>query len=312
MPAAVDTMAYVGEVPWHGLGTDVGKSITVPQMLKKAGIDWTVSRRTMYMSNGKEIPGFAALTRDSDERVLDIVGSRYSPIQNEQIFQFFVDFVKAGKAHMETAGSLQGGRFVWGLANLDASFEVSKGDKLGGYLLAVAPHLQGKSALYKTTAVRVVCKNTLAMALRDGRNSFRIHHRSEFSEVSIEEAKEALGLARDQLSDFTADAKKLRKFKISDDEALRILVKNFQSEDVDSVMEDIDFNANIKVRLIANAYQTAPGAEPGNLWGLLNGFTYYKDHMASRTSDKRMTNAWLGAPSKTGETFFETLKEMVQ
>src|SRR5690606_3447487 len=108
----------------HGLGKQVSGDLTPAQMVKAASLDWTVSKRRLYMQGLTDkdddlvVPGFFALTRDSDSKVLDIVGPQYVPTQNIEAFSFFDNFVKAGGATMETAGSLRGGKMVWGLAKL--------------------------------------------------------------------------------------------------------------------------------------------------------------------------------------------------
>src|SRR5262245_13674298 len=169
----VETMAYTNEVPWHGLGVSLKNTPTVEGMLKAAKIDWTVSKRKLATTNGSDkfthpVKSHFALTRDSDGHILDVVGAGYVPTQNAQAFKFFKEFVEAGRATMETAGSLQQGRFIWGLANLKSSFMASAGDKINGFLLLLSPHKQGKSMLAKVTSVRVVCNNTLDLALHEG------------------------------------------------------------------------------------------------------------------------------------------------
>ena len=156
----VETMAYTNEVPWHGLGVSLKSAPTVEGMLRAARIDWTVSKRKLATTNGEDkfthaVTSHFALTRDSDNRVLDVVAAGYVPTQNSEAFGFFNEFVKAGRATMETAGSLQYGKYVWGLANLKTNFTLPGNDRVNGYLLLLSPHKQGKSLLAKLTQVRV-------------------------------------------------------------------------------------------------------------------------------------------------------------
>src|SRR4051812_2141958 len=126
MSHQVESVAYTNEVPWYGFGFKVDGNQTVKQMLKAAKLDWRVERTPLFIEGRKEpVEGFAALVRDKDNAVFDIVGAQYKPVQNEQAFDFFNEFVKAGKASMETAGSLRGGRIVWGLAALKQSFTLT-------------------------------------------------------------------------------------------------------------------------------------------------------------------------------------------
>ena len=304
MSHEVETMAYTNEVPWHGLGFHkTGGWKNVAALVKDAKVNWLVERKPIFTADGTEIKGYASLTRDSDSKVLDIVGSRYIPTQNEQAFEFFKEFVEAGNAHLETAGSLKGGRVVWGLAKLNKGFELKGNDKVNGYLLCVCPHEQGKSLLFKTTAVRVVCNNTLSMALGKGGTEWRMGHRTAFDTVKVEEAKKALGVARDQIDEFEATVRKLQKLKFTEDKFVDFLSPIFGSE-----VKGAD---NKRMKQLIDIYENAPGAQPGNGWGVLNAVTYYADHVASRTDDKRLTNAWLGRTGKQKELVLAKLVEMV-
>lgn len=306
MAHAVETMAYTNEVPWHGLGQYIEKAPDVDTMLKVAGLDWTVDREPIFVKVGKktvEVEGFAALKRNTDDKVLDIVGSRWQPTQNVDVFEFFREFVEEGGATMETAGSLKGGRLVWGLASLNSKFKLRNNDLVKGYLLAVAPHEHGKSLVYKFTSVRAVCNNTVTLALREkGQPEFRMTHRTIFDAEAMTEAKKALGIAREQLDEFEDNAKRLQKTKMTEKDAIRVLAGEFQRNlgngkdqvTIDRLLSDFDGLAMPTLKTVMHAYEHAPGAQPGNAWGVLNAATYYVDHLASRTADKRLEKAWLG------------------
>jgi phage/plasmid-like protein (TIGR03299 family) len=167
MVAAVETMAYAGEVPWHGLGTPVPSDLTPDQMLEKAGLNWEVEKVPAYANvNGEQVEvGKSALVRTSDNRVLDVVGNDWNPLQNADAFDFFNDFVMAGDMDMHTAGSLLGGKRVWALAKVKDSFELFGGkDRVDNYLLFSNPHEYGMSIDIRMTPVRVVCNNTLTVS----------------------------------------------------------------------------------------------------------------------------------------------------
>lgn len=302
MVAAVETMAYTNEVPWHGLGVSRPQGWkTVGALLKDAGIDWKVERKAMFNEQGEQIPKFAALTRDRDNKVLDVVGGRYVPVQNAQAFEFFKEFVEAGKATMETAGSLMDGQIVWGLAKLGTSFEVTKGDKVNGYMLCMCPHKKGKSLLFKMTAVRVVCNNTLAMALSEGGEKWTMGHRTAFDGVKVEEAKAALGIAREQVGEFEKQAKILKKIKLSNDDVVKVLSPIFNKDEAEN---------SRRMKQLIDIYEKAPGQVAGDAWAAFNAVTYYADHVASRSADKRLTNAWLGRTAMQKELVLERLLEL--
>jgi len=309
MSHEVETMAWTNEVPWHGLGFRVADTLNTKQMLKAAKLDWKVERKPMFLEGNQEVEGFAALVRDKDSSVLDVVGSRYQPIQNDEAFEFFREFVEAGKAKMETAGSLNGGRYVWGLANLNRSFKMSNDDRINSYLLVACPHQQGKSLVIKFTNIRVVCNNTLTLALREGGNEVRIAHRAAFDNETMNRAKDILGIAREQMGDFEKNARKLSKVKVSKEDAAKLLAQVFTPKfDMEKIA---DFDAHTpRLEALMAAYDNAPGATPGTAYGVLNAATYYADHMAGRTSDKRLTNAWLGRTANQKEQLLEKLLEM--
>jgi phage/plasmid-like protein (TIGR03299 family) len=311
---AVESMAYTNQVPWHGLGTYIENAPSVDEMIEKADLDWEVHKTPIYLENTDiAIPDHYALVRDKDQKVFDICGNIYTPCQNRQAFEFFVDFIEEGGATMETAGSLQGGKYVWGLANLQAGFKVSSGDEVNGYLLVVCPHQVGKAMIFKFTPIRVVCWNTLSLALRQSSgNEFRMSHRSEFDQSAIIRAKDALGIARDQVGELEKNAKILKKQKLSDNDfTTKVLAPIFQPKaDLELLKTDFDTAASPKMKQIMDAYTQAPGADPGNAWGALNAVTYFTDHLASRTTDKRLTNAWLGKTSNQKNRVLDTLLEM--
>ena len=144
MVAAVETMAYAGEVPWHGLGVEVPSDLTPDQMLEKAGLNWTVSKTPlMYDVNGRQYRAGKkmALTRDTDNKFLDVVSEAWNPLQNSEAVDFFNDFVGAGDMEMHTAGSLNDGKMIWALAKIKGQvFEAVKGDVVESFLLFANPH----------------------------------------------------------------------------------------------------------------------------------------------------------------------------
>ena len=203
MAHQVETMAYAGEVPWHGLGVPVSNDLTPAQMMKKAGLDWTVDQIDSYatLPNGKKVAtGMKALVRSSDDKVLTNIGQIWNPVQNEQAFEFFSEYVLAGDMEMHTAGSLKGGQMVWALAKVKESFDIFGGDTVESYLLFSNPHLYGKSIDIRFTPIRVVCNNTLSLSLdQEAQRSVKVGHRVEFNS---KEVKKALGIASDKLKTY--------------------------------------------------------------------------------------------------------------
>lgn len=312
MTDAVEKMAYAGEVPWHGLGNAVSDKLSPAQMLKAAGLDWTVSKRPMFFAgpkgDTKMYPSSEdlALVRDSDNYHLSTVGTKYKPIQNADALDFFSKFTKAGKMNMETAGSLWHGRWVWGLARVGHDFALGKGskaDEVRSYLLFASPHVHGKSAIIQYTSVRVVCWNTLSMALgakmKGKGNPFRMPHSQEFNEHTRKAAEDALGLALEQSQEFKVVAELLAKKK-----APAPKVEEYFAEILrfDPAKADKKKDGEVKeprmLPKFRHALEHAPGnalpSAQGTWWGALNAVTYVIDHETGTDRNTALRNAWLG------------------
>lgn len=307
----IETMAYTNEKPWHGLGTEVDKKQTIPQMMKAAAIDWVVNKTPIHLPNSKApIKDRFALTRSTDNRVLDICGKSYVPHQNADLFKFFKEYVEAGSAYLETAGSLRNGEMVWGLANLNSSFKLGKEDEVKGYLLVLAPHIVGKSSIAKLTTVRVVCNNTLDIALKDSTPTFKLPHRTEMTDEVIQQAKEQLGIARESIQEFKETAVQLKAMKLTQPELVYAVSSVFEEEPTNK-LDALSRTSN----LILDINKHAPGqalAGPNTGWGLLNAVTYWADHVASRTQDKRLQNAWLGKTNKKKKAMLTYLTDKLK
>lgn len=202
MAHLVETMAYAGEVPWHGLGTPVSNDLTPAQMQQKAGLDWNVREVESYIEfDGRKMPtGQKSLVRETDGRILTNVGENWNPVQNSDAFEFFSEYVLAGDMEMHTAGSLKDGQMVWALAKVKDSFDLFKGDQVDSYLLFSNPHQYGKSIDIRFTPIRVVCNNTLTFSLdQKTERSVRVGHRAQFDAATV---KEQLGIATKKLNTY--------------------------------------------------------------------------------------------------------------
>jgi len=207
MAHQVETMAYAGELPWHGLGTKVSNDISVDDMLKQSGLDWNVVPVPVFGKiDGKEINStYKMLVRDTDQEVLTMITDKWNPVQNHEAFDFFRDFVDEGAMEMHTAGSLQNGKWVWCLAKMSDSFELFGGDKVDGYLLFSNPHIYGRGVEIRFTPTRVVCNNTLQLSLGAGTdNKVRLNHRTTFDADMV---KETLGIASEKMAKYKEMAK---------------------------------------------------------------------------------------------------------
>lgn len=308
MSHEIESIAWVNEKPWHGLGDEVSPDLSVDEMLVKAKINWSVSKAPMYLKGGKQVPDNFALIRDSDAKVLDVVGNAYTPTQNHEMMEFFREFVEAGNAHIETAGSLKGGKHVWALANLGEDFKLAGGDQMKSYLLCSSPHQQGKSMVFKFTNIRVVCNNTITAALRENRkNEVRRSHRGEFNKDARDKVKDMLGIAREQAQEFAETALMLSQNRVDPARAAQLIAQIFGDEELanEQAFEVIRDNGSKATAYAIAALSKAPGADLesalGTSWGVLNAITYTTDHLLRKSVDSRLWNAWMGKEARIKE-----------
>ena len=174
MAANVETMFYTRQKPWHGLGTMVQEAPASREALELAGLNWKVIQKALLTADGHLVPGFKANLRDSDNQVLGVVTDRYRVVQNEDAFAFTDALLGEGVTY-ETAGSLQNGRRTWILAKLPQNYIIS-GDEITPYLVFMNSH-DGTGAIKAAmTPIRVVCQNTLNLALKTAKRTWSADH----------------------------------------------------------------------------------------------------------------------------------------
>jgi phage/plasmid-like protein (TIGR03299 family) len=290
-------MAYAGDVPWHGLGTKVASDLAPSQIMQQAGLDWEVRKESMTTESGAEITGKKALVRSADNKVLDVIGDNWNPVQNSEAFEFFSEYCLAGDMEMHTAGSLKGGQMVWALAKVKESFDILGGDQVDSYLLFSNPHMYGKAIDVRFTPIRVVCNNTLTLSLgQKVANSVSLNHRTAFNPESV---KETLGIANEKFAKYKETAQFLASKKFSVESLVQyyneVFPRTYQGKKEVTVKDFADLTNNAQ-----KAYsflETQPGAEfgEGSWWSALNSVTYLTDHQMGREADSRLTSAWFGA-----------------
>ena len=304
MAHQVETMAYAGETPWHGLGTRVSNYLTVDEMLNVSGLDWKVRAIPVVgKADGIEIKSdHKMLIRESDNKQLTMITDKWNPVQNQEAFDFFREFVDAGSMEMHTAGSLQGGRWVWVLAKISESFELFGGDKVDSYLLFSNPHIYGRGVEIRFTPTRVVCNNTLNLSLGNATdNKVRLNHRSTFD---AEMVKEALGIASEKMTKYKEMAQFLgsKTYKTENvAEYMKSVFPGYSKKDIaqpetltEAQIASLGLSRNAKGAL--DILETQPGANyaPGTWWNAYNACTYMTDHVIGKTQESRLTSAWYG------------------
>lgn len=304
-------MAYVGAVPWHGLGTKVPADLTPEQMLDAAGLNWEVEKIPAFANiNGIETPiGQSALVRKSDHKMLDVVSDDWNPVQNQTAFEFFDEYVRAGDMEMNTAGSLKEGQIVWGLAKIKESFDLFGGDQIDAYLLFSNFHKYGFSTDVRFTPIRVVCNNTLTLSLNSKvERMVKISHRKQFNPGNV---KEMLGIATDKLTKYKEMAAFLGSKKAKGEDIVEYFCRVFPvSGSNEKKTKEVSKNAQIAIDIL----HTQPGAEyaQGTWWQTFNAVTYLTDHLAGRSADTRLTSSWYGSNKNLKTKALELAVEMAE
>ena len=308
MVNGVAQMAYAGELPWHGLGTQVSDDISTDGMMEAAGLDWSVTKQPMYymddLGEMGEVPGKSALIRSSDNKVMDIVGQDWNPVQNAEAFEFFREFVDSGDMKMHTAGSLKDGKMVWALAKVNDGFTIKTAqgeDSVESYLLFSNPHQYGKSIDVRFTPIRVVCNNTLTLSLNQNVDQYvRMGHQRPFN---AEDAMATLGMAHKKLETYKEAAEYLCQKSYTSEQMVDYFNQVFPSA------SDRDSN---KSRVAQEVMHTQAGANlgEGTFWQLYNTTTYMADHTLGRNSDTRLQSSWYGSNANMKKKALELAVEM--
>lgn len=192
MSANVESMFYTREKPWHGLGTRVEEAPTSADALHLAGLDWEVAQEQIFTERGDAIAGYKVNVRDSDRKILGVVSDRYKIIQNREAFSF-TDTLLGSGVRYETAGSLQEGKRVWLLARLPREYIIA-GERISPYLVFSNSHDGSGAVRVALTPIRVVCNNTLNLALEKASRSWSMIHTGNISD-KMQEAKDTLFMA---------------------------------------------------------------------------------------------------------------------
>ena len=241
MAANVETMFYVREKPWHGLGVEVTEAPTSSDALVYAGLDWTVEQKDVYTQDGNLIAGYKANTRNTDNTILGIVSDRYKVVQNEDAFQFTDDLLGAGVTY-ETAGALQGGRKVWMLAKMPLRYIIA-GDEIAPYMVVMNSHDGSSGIKVAMTPIRVVCQNTLNLALNSAKRIWTTKH-TENVMSRVHEARETLLLAETYMSELGRGIDDLSRIKLTDKKVMEFMNEFFP---VDSDIPEAQRKNNLRL-----------------------------------------------------------------
>lgn len=288
--AGEHSMAFVGDLPWHGLGQRLPAGSNLDVWAEKAHLDWGVGECTVQYS----IPGFRetpiafnfdnrkTLYRTDTMQPLEVVGKNYKVVQPAEILEFYRDLVENYGWEMHTAGSLDEGRRVWALAKMKGELRIQGQDAVHQYALLATSYDKSLSTTFMPTSVRVVCNNTLSFAYdREGAGAIKIPHYDKFDprQVKIE-----AGLLDDSFGEFGVKVEAMSNIKVDEDFAVRFFMNLMHDERMGDDYTDVMVDGP-KAKAIDGMIEQFSGglgadlaSSEDTLWGALNAVTAWVDH----------------------------------
>lgn len=281
-------MAYSGAEPWHGLGNKLAPKQPLEVWKRAAGMDWTIEEAEVrFVAAGNRnlgsihaFPEQKVLYRSDTKAPLSVVSARYQVVQPEEILEFYRDLTEIGGFRLETAGVLRQGRKLWALARTGQSGMLKGKDEVNGYLLLATACDGTLATTAQFTSIRVVCNNTLQIALGNSAGAIKVSHRSQFDAAA---AKRQLGIAVSTWDAFMARTKALSERKVTDSAAEAFLrrVLTYSTANLPD-RETVAVNERA-IKVVGQLYVgRGKGADlpsaSGTAWGLLNSISEYVDH----------------------------------
>lgn len=295
MPANVESLFYVSNeanerfVPWHGLGTAVENTPTSKEAIRLAGLDWEVEGKPIFDSEGKQIKGYVANTRSTDNSVLGIVTNKYKVVQNSEAFEF-TDSLLEENVTYETAGSLKNGKTIWLLAKMPEQKILD--DAFDPYVCFMNTHDGTGAIKVCMTPIRVVCNNTLNLALSQAKRMWSTKHMGDM-QSKLAEAKHTLALANHYMDELNNEAQRLVDIKVTDsrlEEIINELYPVNENEDTERKLVNIQ---TMKENLYRCYNMPDISKFKGTAWGLINAVTDFTDHTApTRLTENYQENNW--------------------
>jgi phage/plasmid-like protein (TIGR03299 family) len=313
-------MFYVNEAPWHGLGTRLVAPPSSEAAIRAARLDWTVAKVPLYVAGGTRLhelrDRFALLREDMigrpDCHVFGIAGRDYVPLQNVEAFEFFDPLVREGHATFETAGALGRGERVWVLARLRGDLEVAPGDAVQRFLLLSNSHDGSSSVQVKLTPVRVVCNNTLSLALRRG-SSIRVRHDRDMK-VQLEASKAFLGVLREEYDRAGQLFRRLAATRLTAKQADTYFTQVFPAGATEHTRRRAEEQRRWAEYFFVNGRGHDLPAVQGTLWAAYNGVTELVDHRKARSTGAdftttRLSSVWFGSGAGVKERALKVADE---
>lgn len=304
MAHLLEQMAYVGETPWHGLGNQLPAKQPIEVWAERAGMNWTIEEAPVQYvvrqaGSLSEICSFddqKVLFRSDTKAALSVVGNRYHVVQPREVLEFYRDLTEVSGFELETAGVLKAGKKFWALARTGQETTLKGSDTVKGYLL-LATSCDGTLATTATpTTVRVVCNNTLTIALNGASSAIKVPHNTSFDAQAV---KRQLGIAVTQWDGFMYRMRTLAERKVKSHEAMNYFLKVLcQTNALDESAQGLSNERALKkVQALYDGQGRGSelAAAKGTAWGLLNAVTEFVDHeRRARSQEYRLDSAWFG------------------
>jgi phage/plasmid-like protein (TIGR03299 family) len=312
-------MAYAGDEPWHGLGQKVLPGVDAEEMMRAAHLDWKVLKRpargaSVAWAENRALlqPGAKIgpnddveysryeLVRPGDkdqqeETVLGIVSARYEPLQNKDAFAFFDPLIERKQASYETAGALGDGERVWVMAKMPGMIDVVRGDECQQYLLLSNTHDGKGSVVVKFTAVRVVCQNTLALALKDGQTAYRVRH-SKRTKDRLDEVAALMAMATEVYTQAATLFRKMASVQLKAKRLEEYLYRVYPKTETQRKKQEVPPKWMEVQRLLETLEDLQYPGVQGTLWAAYNAITYFEDHKLVEGESRagRLNRVWFG------------------
>lgn len=315
MAHEVETMAFVGQTPWHGLGETATENEQWDwrKFCVKAGLNWSVRLRTLALTgtNDGVLVDHRAVVRDSDAKVLGVVGPRFCPLQNADAFGWFQPFLEGKEAALHTAGSLRGGSRVWVLAKLNRDpVEVTPGDTVEKYLLLSHGHDGSLAVRVGFTPIRVVCANTLAVAHGDKASKLlRLKHTLNLAD-NLRAVRDVVNVANAEFEATAEQYRALARKDINQGDLVRY-VKVVLGVDKEPKLSGRSRNQIEEIlRLAEEGRGNDVKGVRGTLWAAYNGVTEWTNHGRIADGMKRLDALWYGSGAETNKRALDVALEM--
>ena len=301
MAHLVENMAYVGRTPWHGLGNQLASQQPLEVWMREAGMDWEIRETPVRFISSEagtlgqisSFPDQKVLFRSDNQAPLSVVSNRFKVVQPREVLEFYRDLTEQSGFELETAGVLKGGRKLWALARTGQTGSLAGNDQTNGYVLLATACDGTLATTAQFTSIRVVCNNTLAVALNGQSQCVKVSHRCVFDAEAV---KKQLGISVSAWDDFMYSLKTLSERKVKQSEAEKFIRTLFQPRP-----EQVEQKSNERAMGEVRALFDGEGrgahlpSSYGTAYGLLNAVTEFVDHeRRARSDDHRLDSAWFG------------------